>query len=178
MDDQDTSSQWGLGLRKGTVVLVDHNPAWQRAFEIEAAQIRAALGPLAIEIQHVGSTAIPNIRARPILDLMLGIADFDQGPLLEPALAQLGYEYVPHAGVPNDHVFGKGLDRTHLLHVVEHDGPDWNHKLRFRDRLRADPTLAQAYESLKIRLAEEFADNRAAYTAAKQQFIVDAVKQR
>ena len=178
MPNPNSSSDWGLGLRKGTVVLVDHNPAWQRAFEIEAAHIRAALGALAIDIQHFGSTAIPNIRAKPILDLMLGIADFDKGPLLEPALTQLGYEYVPHAGVSNDHVFGKGLDRTHLLHVVEHGGPDWNHKLRFRDRLRADPTLAQAYETLKIRLAKEFADNRAGYTAAKQQFIDEAVKQR
>ena len=176
MHNPNSFSDWGLGLRKGTVALVDHNPAWQLAFEIEAARIRAALGPAMIDIQHFGSTAIPDIRAKPILDLMLGIADFDQGPLLEPALAQLGYVYVPHAGVPNDHVFGKGLNRTHLLHVVEHGGPDWNHKLRFRDRLRADPTLAGAYESLKIGLAEEFADNRAAYTAAKRQFIDDAVK--
>ena len=169
------TNQWGLGLRKGTVLLVDHNPAWHHAFETEATLIRTALGPVVIDLQHFGSTSIPTIRAKPILDLLLGIADFDQGPLLAPALAGIGYDYFPHAGVPNDHVFGKGMDRTHLLHVVAHNGPKWDRNIRFRDRLLADPALAQSYEALKDRLAVEFADNRAAYTDAKQQFIDAAV---
>ncbi len=146
------TNPWGLGLRSRTVRLVDHNPAWQQAFAVEASHIRAALGEVVIDLQHFGSTSIPTIRAKPILDLMLGIADFDQGPSLAPALARLGYEYVPHAGVPN-HVFGKGVDRTHLLHVVAHDSPKWHRNLRFRDRMLADPRLAQAYEDLKARLA-------------------------
>ena len=169
------TNQWGLGLRKGTVLLVDHNPDWPQAFAAEATRIRTALGPVVIDLQHFGSTSIPTIRAKPILDLLLGIADFDQGPLLAPALAGIGYDYVPHAGVPNDHVFGKDVDRTHLLHVVVHDGPKWRRNLRFRDRLLADPALAQSYEALKDRLAVEFADSRAAYTDAKQQFIDAAV---
>lgn len=169
------TNQWGLGLRKGTVLLVDHNPAWDDAFAAEATRIRQALGPVVIDLQHFGSTSIPTIRAKPILDLLLGIADFEQGPLLAPALANIGYDYVPHAGVPDDHIFGKGVDRTHLLHVVAHDGPKWHRNLRFRDRMLADPALARDYEALKARLAMEFADNRAAYTDAKQQFIDAAV---
>lgn len=172
MNDTD---QWGLGLRKGTVLLVDHNPAWSQAFTAEAARIRAALGPMVIDLQHFGSTSIPTIRAKPILDLLLGIADFDRGPLLAPALAAIGYDYVPHAGVPNDHIFGKGADRTHLLHVVAYDGPNWRRNIRFRDRLLANPALAQSYETLKDHLAVEFADNRPAYTDAKQEFIDAAV---
>ncbi|MDB5530577.1 MAG: glutamate-rich protein GrpB [Devosia sp.] len=168
------TNQWGLGLRKGTVLLVDHNPVWHDAFTAEATRIRNALGPTVIDLQHFGSTAIPTIRAKPILDLMLGIADFDQGPLLAPALADVGYEYVANAGVPN-HVFGKGAPRTHLLHVVAHDGPKWHRNLRFRDRMLADPTLARDYEALKTRLAIEFADNRAAYTDGKEQFVDAAV---
>jgi GrpB-like predicted nucleotidyltransferase (UPF0157 family) len=167
------TNQRGLGLRKGTVLLVDHNPAWHQVFAVEATHIRAALGPTVIDLQHFGSTSIPTIRAKPILDIMLGIADFDRGPLLAPALAAIGYEYVANAGVPN-HVFGKGQPRTHLLHVVAHNGPKWQRNIRFRDRLIADPALAKAYEALKDRLAVEFADNRARYTDAKQDFI-DAV---
>jgi GrpB-like predicted nucleotidyltransferase (UPF0157 family) len=164
------ANQWGLGLHHGIVLLVDHNPEWSQAFAAEATRIRSALGPTVVDLQHFGSTAIPTIRAKPILDLMLGIADFDQGPSLEPALAEIGYEYVPNAGVPN-HVFGKGVVRTHLLHVVAHDGAKWHRNLRFRDRLLADPTLARDYEALKARLAVEFADSRAAYTDGKEQFI-------
>ncbi|MET3896750.1 GrpB-like predicted nucleotidyltransferase (UPF0157 family) [Devosia sp. UYZn731] len=167
-------NQWGLGLRKGIVLLVDHNPDWQQAFAEEDARIRAAVGPIVIDLQHFGSTSIPTIRAKPILDVMLGIADFDQGPLLAPVLAGIGYEYVANAGVPN-HVFGKGEPRTHLLHVVAHDGPKWHRNIRFRDRLLADAALARDYEALKDRLAVEFADNRAAYTDAKQKFIDAAV---
>jgi len=178
MDNANSASSFGLGLRQGVVTLVDHNPAWGQAFQLEAERLRAALGPAVLDIQHIGSTAIPAIQAKPILDLMLGIADFDRGPLLEPALAQLGYDYARNAGLPYDHVFGKGVARTHLLHVVEHDGAQWHHKLRFRDRLLADPALALAYQALKIRLAQEFADSRAGYTAAKQQFIDDIAAPR
>ncbi|MDB5537171.1 MAG: hypothetical protein JWP26_3258 [Devosia sp.] len=167
-------NQWGLGLSKGIVLLVDHNPDWQQAFAEEDTRIRAALGSLVMDVQHFGSTAIPAIRAKPILDVMLGIEDFDQGPQLAPALADIGYEYVANAGVPN-HVFGKGQPRTHLLHVVAHDGAKWHRNIRFRDRLLADPALAREYEALKDRLAVEFADNRAAYTDAKQDFIDAAV---
>lgn len=162
---------FGLGLRQQTVALVDHNTAWSRAFTIEAARISSVLGEHQIGIEHIGSTSIPAIRAKPILDIMVGIADFDQGPALEPLLANIGYDFARDAGVPNDHIFGKGVDRTHLVHVVEYDGAVWNHNLRFRDRLRADPELARAYDALKGQLATQFSNDRAAYTKAKKDFI-------
>jgi len=160
------AAEWGLGLRQGLVVLVAHNPAWKKAFDVEAETIRSALGDWLIDVQHIGSTAVPTIRSKPILDIMVGIADFDQGPLLEPAMAEIGYDFAAHAGVPNDHIFGKGLARTHLVHVVEHNGAVWHHNLRFRDRLLADPDLAAAYDLLKGSLASQFGNSRAAYTEA------------
>ncbi|WP_092180242.1 GrpB family protein [Devosia sp. YR412] len=170
-------TDFGLGLRQGMVELVPHNPSWTDAYDLEASEIRHVLGSRFIEIEHIGSTAIAGIRAKPILDIMVGIEDFSSGPLLEPMLAKLGYDYARNAGVPHDHVFGKGEERTHLVHVVEFDGAVWHHNLRFRDALRSDPTLAARYEDLKVRLSGQFQNNRAAYTAAKREFI-DLVAKR
>jgi GrpB-like predicted nucleotidyltransferase (UPF0157 family) len=178
MSNQDQPSEtesYGLGLKSGAVVLLAHNPAWNAAYEIEAAAIRAALADRQLGVQHVGSTSIPNIRAKPILDIMVGIANFDQGPLLEPALASIGYDFARNVGIPDDHVFGKGIDRTHLVHVVEYKGAKWHRYLRFRDRLVADPALALEYDKLKGNLATQFNEDRASYTAAKQAFIDQVV---
>ncbi len=86
-------------------------------------------------------------------------------------MRSLGYDYVGTDMVPDDHLFGLGEARTHLVHAVEHCGYHWQRNLRFRDRLWADPALAVAYEKLKVGLAERFADSRASYTAAKRAFI-------
>lgn len=168
---QSISDDFGLGLQHGAVLLVPYNPSWTRAFDLEAKVIRSVLGASLIDIQHIGSSSIPGIRSKPILDMMVGIRDLDAGPLLEPAMSSIGYDFARHAGVPNDHVFGKGVARTHLVHVVQFDGATWHHNLRFRDRLRADPELAREYDDLKGRLSVQFAQDRAAYTAAKRAFI-------
>ncbi|CAN7362279.1 GrpB family protein [Bosea sp. LjRoot237] len=168
---QSGCNDFGLGLRQGAVMLVPHNSAWKTAFEIEAETIRSTLRGRQIDIQHIGSSSIPGIKSKPILDLMVGIEDFQAGPLLEPAMASIGYDFARHAGVPDDHVFGKGIERTHLVHVVKFDGPLWRHYLMFRDRLRADRSLARDYEELKDQLAIRFSQDRAAYTAAKKAFI-------
>lgn len=165
------TNDFGLGLKQGVVLLVPHNPAWKTAFDLEAEVVRSVLGASLIDIQHIGSSSIPGIRSKPILDMMVGIKDLDAGPLFEPAMSSIGYDFARQAGVPNDHVFGKGVARTHLVHVVQFDGPTWHHNLRFRDRLRADPALAREYDDLKERLAVQFAQDRAAYTAAKRAFI-------
>ena len=83
----------------------------------------------------------------------------------------LGYDFARHAGVPDHHVFGKGAARTHLAHFVEHGGHAWTQCLAFRNRLRADPAKARAYEALKLVLAAKFPDDRAAYTAGKSEFV-------
>jgi len=160
-----------LGLAHGKVVLADSDPEWAALYQAEAARLLPAIGPLIVDIQHYGGTSIPGIKAKPIIDIVVGLQRFDDGLLLVEPLAALGYDYVGVDIVPNDHLFGKGVVRTHLLHAVEHDGHHWQRSLRFRDRLRADPALAADYERLKVELAARYPNSRAEYTAAKAAFI-------
>jgi GrpB-like predicted nucleotidyltransferase (UPF0157 family) len=172
----ETASSTGLGLAQGIVALADPDPDWPKAYQREAAAIRAALGELALDIQHFGSTAIPGIKAKPIIDILVGVPRFEDGLRCIGPMAGIGYEYAGADIVANDHLFGKGVVRTHLAHVVEHGGANWRRNLLFRDRLRADPSLVRAYEALKMRLALRHANSRAAYTAAKQDFITEAIR--
>lgn len=165
---------FGLGVRNKTVKLAEPNQKWHEAYMLEEAAIRGALGDLAIEIQHFGSTAIPEIKAKPIIDIAVGVRRFEDGLACVEPMASIGYDYAGSNIVPNDHIFGRdiaGDTRTHLVHVVEHGGTNWRNFIVFRDRLRSRPDIAHAYEALKVELAAKYADNRAAYTAAKADFI-------
>jgi GrpB-like predicted nucleotidyltransferase (UPF0157 family) len=160
-----------LGLEPKKVRLRDSDARWPELYRAEHARLLPAIGPLVVGIEHFGSTSIPGIKAKPILDILVGLRKFDDGLLLVEPLASLGYDYVGAEMVPHDHLFGLGVARTHLLHAVEHGGYHWTRNLRFRDALRADPGLAAAYEAMKVDLATRFADSRAEYTAAKKAFI-------
>jgi GrpB-like predicted nucleotidyltransferase (UPF0157 family) len=159
------------GLPPGVVQLRSWTPRWQTLFEEEAGRLRHALGPLALGLEHYGSTSVPGLLAKPILDILVGgPSPLDPAPYVG-ALLPLGYEYAPRAGVPEHLVFGRGRARTHLVHVVEHGGSAWQRDLRFRDLLRADAALAAAYAALKVALARRYPADRASYTAAKAGFI-------
>ncbi|HYW13184.1 MAG TPA: GrpB family protein [Longimicrobium sp.] len=160
-----------LGLERGAVRLVPHTQRWAALYREEEAHLRAALDGVLIDIQHFGSTSIPGIRAKPILDILAGVRSRDEVLERRPQLQALGYRYVPGAGVPGHHVFGKGEPRTHLLHVVEHAGRGWSENLWFRDQLRADPALAAEYDALKLRLARAHPGDRARYTDEKGAFV-------
>jgi GrpB-like predicted nucleotidyltransferase (UPF0157 family) len=168
-------SDYGLGLEAGANRLVAHNPLWARAFGEEAARLAAALGPAALAIEHYGSTAVPGLRAKPILDLQVGVAHIDHGLAFIEPMAALGYDYAGSQGIPDHHIFGRGVARTHLVHVVIHGAEAWARTLRFRDRLRADAALRAAYEALKTNIADT-AISRAAYTAGKTEFIEAALR--
>lgn len=140
-------------------------------FAEEAERLHSALGVLACGIEHYGSTSVPGLAAKPILDILVGgLQATDPGPYVA-ALTPLGYEYAAGAGVPEHLVFGRGLARTHLVHVVRHGGPAWQRGLRFRDALRTNPQLATAYLQLKRELASRYATDRSEYTAGKTVFI-------
>lgn len=164
-----------LGLQRGTVRLLDYNPLWEELYLEEEKRIRVIVGHLIIDIQHIGSTAVPGIKAKPILDMMIGMARLGDALLCQAPLEALGYDYIAHAGLPNDHVFGKGLARTHFLHVVEFGSAEWTKPLLFRDRLRKDAELAHEYERLKEKLRERFGNNPAEYTSEKLRFIRDVI---
>jgi GrpB-like predicted nucleotidyltransferase (UPF0157 family) len=167
-----------LGLDHGRVLLAPHNEMWRTAFEQEALVLRQSLKNQVRGLEHIGSTSILGLRAKPILDLLLGLSKLDDGPKLASDLAKLSYEFRTDAGLPAEHVFVKGTPRTHLLHVVEFAGEPWQQKLAFRDALRETPELAQAYQELKVSLSLRFPDDRAAYTAGKADFVKDVVSSK
>jgi GrpB-like predicted nucleotidyltransferase (UPF0157 family) len=164
-----------LGLQRGIVRLLDYTPLWDELYQEEEKRIRAAIGYLIIDIQHIGSTAIPGIKAKPILDIMVGVARLGDALLCQAPLEALGYDYIAHAGLTNDYVFGKGVARTHYIHVVGYESPEWTNPLRFRDRLRKDAKLAQEYERLKEELKERFGNAPAEYTSEKLRFIREVI---
>lgn len=119
--------------------------------------------------------AIPGIKAKPILDMMAGVAQLEEALLCKTPLEEIGYDYIAQAGIANDYVVGKGLARTHYLLVVEYGSAKWRNYLCFRDRWRNDPELAQAYVKLKEELSRKFSDSRAKYHDAKSKFISEVV---
>lgn len=160
-----------LGLADDVVALADHDARWGLLFRREAEALRAALGRRAIAIEHVGSTSISGIRAKPILDVLLAIADLEDHAELVAHVGKLDYIFRPNAGLPAELVFVKGTPRTHILHVVAWDSDAWRQKLAFRNALRADPALAAEYDALKASLAAQFENDRTAYTTGKTEFV-------
>lgn len=158
------------------VKLVDHDPAWPARFEAERARLVRVLalwlaggdGP----IEHVGSTAVPGMPAKPIIDIMAGARSLDAARGCIPSVEAAGYEHWPYR--PDVmHWFCRPSDvfRTHHLHVVPVGSRTWRERLAFRDALRDEPETARAYLELKRDLSARFRDDREAYTEAKSAFI-------
>ena len=152
------------------VVLVEYDPRWPQGFAVERELLERALGSVAIDIQHVGSTAVTEMVAKPITDILVGVAKVPIAPIAVNAVCALGYVHKGENGIPGRHYFSR-LDRH--VHVVEHGSPGWIDTLLFRDFLRVNPDVAQEYCSLKRELARRHA--REDYTLAKAPFIVDVI---
>jgi GrpB-like predicted nucleotidyltransferase (UPF0157 family) len=164
-----------IGLPRGTVQVVPYQAAWPRLFEDEAAHLRAALSEPALLIEHVGSTAIEGMVAKPIIDLMVAVASLEQAATLVPMMERLGYEYRGDGGAPERLFFAKGPPsrRTHHLSLAELTSAFWRETLLFRDYLRSHPAAAEAYRQLKHGLAAQHPSDRGAYTAGKEAFVKD-----
>ena len=128
----------------------------------------------ALAIEHYDSTAVPGLRAKPNIDLQIGVADINHGLLFIEPMAKLGCDYAGDQGIPEHHIFGKRRTEPILAHIVVYQGRQWLNGLRFRDRLRSDANLRAAYKTLKMRLAADPANTRAAYTAGKTEFVENA----
>ena len=163
------------------VIITKYNPNWILLFEEESARIRSALGEdLVTQIQHFGSTAIPGLAAKPIIDLLVGVISLEQAKQVAiTQLERLGYTYWWENPDPQRMFFVKGLPpnspRTHHIHMVEPDSILWG-RLLFRDYLREHSDEAARYEKLKYDLAQRFASDREAYTVGKADYI-DSVMQ-
>lgn len=161
----------GLGLENDTVRLTPYQPDWERAFLGERAWLHETLGNALLEVQHIGSTAVPGLSAKPILDIGVAVQDFNEAFAIVGPLEALGYTYRGEYGIARRHYFVKGKPKTHHLHVLEHSSLEWRNHLRFRDYLRRHPNTAAEYAALKQRLAERFPRDREAYTDGKHAFI-------
>jgi GrpB-like predicted nucleotidyltransferase (UPF0157 family) len=165
-----------------TLEVVPYDPAWPARFAAERHRIATALGTLALRIDHNGSTAVPGLAAKPVIDVQVSVAALAPLAAYGEPLAALGYTHVPH---PDD-AFCPFFHRpsrwphTHHVHVVAAGGAEERRTLAFRDHLRAHPEALAVYASLKRDLAERFAgdsfDGRNAYAAAKTDFIEDAIR--
>ena len=160
-----------LGLARAELRLVDHDRRWAGVFSAEAERLRGACGTTLVDVQHFGSTAIPGIRAKPMVDILAAIPSMADAETLQGVLAELGYEHRPDAGHERRAVFVYGSPSRFHLHLTTVDAPVWRGNLHFRDRLLADPALAREYERVKRRCLREHADDRPAYTEAKGAFI-------
>jgi GrpB-like predicted nucleotidyltransferase (UPF0157 family) len=157
------------------VVIVDYDPRWPAAFAALRDRLAAALGPLAVAIEHVGSTAVPGLAAKPIVDLDVVIATPGDLAAVVERLASLGYDHQGDLGVPGRDAFASPPGGPpHHLYVCPAGSPALARHLALRDRLRAEPEAAAAYADLKRTLAARFGGDRVGYTEAKTAFI-DAV---
>lgn len=163
-----------LGLKKNLNFLVDYDPLWESAFIEERERIAGALGNVAKGIEHYGSTAVPGMRAKPILDILVGVNPLDDWAKCRVPLEGLGYDYAANAGIPGHHIFGRGRDsteRSHLVHVVEFLGEEWLTNLALRDTLRGDDCLRARYVEMKERAAAASPEGRVRYNDLKGPFL-------
>jgi len=154
------------------IELVPYDTAWPDMFLHEAGFIRAALGPNCLEIHHIGSTAVPGLSAKPVIDMLPVVKDIIEVDAVVEAMQQLGYESKGEFGLPARRFFMKGGDnRNHHVHVFGKNNPEIERHLLFRDWIRTHPVDRAAYQKLKTELAAKFADDPLAYSANKDGLI-------
>src|SRR6185436_3774828 len=160
-----------LGLPTGEVRLLDAHTLWAEEFALEKARIIDAVSDHILEIQHVGSTAIPGVPAKPVLDILVGVEDFNQASVCVAPLERIGYRYRHEHGIPRRHYFVKGDPRTHHLHMVERDSRHWTMTVTFREFLNQDSESARAYAEAKRSLAAKYSRDREAYQREKDKVV-------
>jgi GrpB-like predicted nucleotidyltransferase (UPF0157 family) len=167
-----------IGLERGVVRLVPFNPGWAVLFEEEKSRLVQALGIWALDIQHVGSTAIPGGVAKPIIDIAIAVHNFEAAFACVKPMETLGYLYGGENGIPRRHYFVKrNPATTHHIHMFEITSKEWPEHLLFRDYLRSHPEIVQGYADLKRQLVEQFPMNRELYTEGKAEFIRSVIDQ-
>lgn len=170
--------------RMKTVIPIEvlpYDPAWPLQYEAARDAILKAIGVFVLRIEHIGSTAVPDLAAKPVIDILVGVNRLEEAPDFLPPLYPLGYTYIPehedlfperrylHRIVNNAH--------THHLHIVEAQSEFFRVQLLFRDYLRTHPEEARRYAALKQRLAQEYRLDREAYTDGKSGFIKEILVQ-
>lgn len=159
------------------VIIVDYDPNWPRLFQSFSKRIADALGHMAAVVEHVGSTAVPGLAAKPIIDIDVLLTSETMLPVAIERLASLGYIYRGDLGVPErEAFFAPAGDPPHHLYVCPPCSAEFRRHVAFRDYLRAHPKDARTYSDLKIALAERFREDRPAYNNAKAEFVTELTR--
>lgn len=167
-----------LGLESGIVRLEPYDPAWPGLFAAEAERLQRIFADagLVVTLEHTGSTAIPGLASKPVLDILGGYPEGTPVAEYIDVLAGAGYVHRGEQGVPGREFFRRGNPRSYHLHLTQIDGPFWRDHLTFRNRLRAENTLRDAYAALKHDLAARFPRDREAYIEGKGTFVNDILR--
>jgi len=174
-----------IGLKKGTVKLIPHETEWEAEAQRTVARLQAILGPVIRDIQHVGSTAIPAIKAKPIIDIAVAVEDFADVLAREKEMNDFGFYYRPNAGLEEQILFasgsyyeGTGDIQTHFIHIVPVGSKSWKHYIHFRDYMNSHPEAAKAYEDLKVSLEAKTQHDpgRERYLQGKHDFILSILQ--
>jgi GrpB-like predicted nucleotidyltransferase (UPF0157 family) len=162
------------------VIIEPYDSAWPNRFESERLWLAPVLAPWLVgPIEHTGSTAVPGLPTKPVIDIMAGVRDLPSSRPAIEALRPLSYYYFEYrADVMHWFCKPSGLERSHHLHLVPFDSSLWRDRLAFRDRLRVDAATRWAYAELKLALASKHRNDREAYTDAKTDFIRSVLDQK
>ena len=163
-----------IGQHKRDLTVVPYCDGWPELFEQEATLLRYALGDKALRIEHAGSTAVPGMDAKPILDIMVAVVSLAEAMKLIPAVEALGYQHKPHDTIPERVFFAKESvpeHRTHHLNLAEPGSGFWKDQLAFRDALREHDEMAAEYVVLKRHIAEEYVRTQQLDREAKTAFV-------
>jgi GrpB-like predicted nucleotidyltransferase (UPF0157 family) len=177
MDERHHRSEAVRHLTAGPVevALAEPDPRWAQMFDREAAALQHALGDDLVAVEHVGSTAVAGLPAKPVIDILVGVTRPDAVATIDERLKPVGYRFTPGSTAPA-RIFRRGREGssspwTHHLHVTAVGSSHWRRLTAFRDHLRAHPQVAHAYAQLKRELAAEHANDPGAYTAGKHGFV-------
>lgn len=167
-----------LGLQRGSVILVESQEEWSNEFASEKKRLLGYLGRMIVAIQHIGSTSVPGLVAKPIIDILVSVLKDVDFVDVKRILESHGYEYRENGSSEEKMLLVKGPaeNRTHYVHVTHEGSRTWQETISFRNVLRSNRTIRKEYGKLKQRLAALYPFDRPAYTAGKESFIEQSIK--
>lgn len=160
-----------LGLPKSEVFLVPWTEEWSREFLLEKERIQKKIGKYIVDVHHIGSTAVKELSAKPIIDIAVEIHEFNDGKYCVSPLESLGYSYKGTNILPDRHYFTKGEPRTHQIHMYQSGNTFLMEQLKFRDYLRNNDEARIKYQELKIKLSKANKHNKHKYADEKTDFV-------
>jgi len=167
-----------MGLKVGTVSLENYNSQWKEEFSKEKENLIIMFGDIALSVEHVGSTSIEGLSAKPIIDISIGIKNLNDFEKVKTKFTENAEYSVKEDSLSNEVLIRKGPEdnRTHFIHVMEIESPRYRNTIEFRDYLRSNPSELKKYEDLKYELAEKYPNDRKMYTSSKNDFIVSILE--